>query len=228
MMPEFTALNGSEPIDWSIIPTDAQLVIDHPPQIPTQPIPGDAVSGDAGWVGTHLSGLGFDPHSQDGTAPTSDLTSDMHPAHSGASQKVGTHWGSSRGSPAQWGDAQKLGTHSSNPRGNPLLTAATREPSSGFAGIPGTEDSRQSMQPAAELGVLVTQRRRLLARPSADELNGPLGPLSDAVTAFQALGYDCPLFARKFGPEAAPAVEAVLQGILQEPQAAAPLRRAAV
>ncbi|KAK9864497.1 hypothetical protein WJX84_010563 [Apatococcus fuscideae] len=101
--------------------------------------------------------------------------------------------------------------------GNPLVSAATLAPFQGSSASLGLNPGAR-LQEIRDVAPAAVSLRRLLEQPSPADLDGPLGALQDAVNAYQAMGYDCPLFARKFGAEAAPAVEAVLGDILQAPQ----------
>ena len=198
----FRLLNQSGTIDWASIPTDALLVVDHPP-------PTHHATGQMGPAGTQSAASGL-------AAPSASPIKQAQ-----AAGRVGTN------------------TAALSKRGYSHSSAATVQPLQDASA--GSSQNVSSSSPEADLQQLAVRsrslaavgphqqilveshQRQLLARPMPADSDGPLGPLLDAVNAYQAMGYDCPLFARKFGEEAAPAVEAVLGTILQEPKSPSPL-----
>ena len=197
----FRLLNQSGTIDWSSIPTDALLVVDHPPATLL-------ATGQMGPDGTHSAAAGP-------AAPFADPF-----VQAQAAGKVGTH-------PAA---LSKSGcSHLSAATVEPLQDASaglfqrvSSSPEADVQQVPVRSRSLAAVGPHQQI-LVASHQRQLLARPMPADSDGPLGPLLDAVNAYQAMGYDCPLFARKFGEEAAPAVEAVLGTILQEPKSPSPL-----
>lgn len=184
----FRRLNSSGTIDWASIPTDSLLVVDQPPAAQSE-----------------IKQMG--PADTYATANASSVPTASPLGPIATLQQMGTHFGML----GQAGESQ--------------LSAATFEPlqawsaegqERGFGSASWTRDRQHGAVGSGQQGIMGSHQRRLLARPMHPNVDGPMGPLLDAVNAYQAMGYDCPLFARKFGEEAAPAVGTILAAILQD------------